>query len=61
MQCLEGKDIPTEESTSVWLKSTEIHKKSFETLVSYLEEIVFAKKRNLSANRYKLFLSSSAN
>ena len=41
---LEGKDIPTEESTSVWHKSRQIHKKSFEAKVSYLEEIVFGKK-----------------
>ena len=47
MRRLAGKDIPTGESTSVWHKSREIHKKSFETLVSYLKEIVFAKKEVL--------------
>ena len=47
MQRLAGKDIPTKESTSVWHQSREIHKKSFETLLSYLEEIVFAKKEVL--------------
>ena len=44
---LAGKDISTEESTSVWHKSREIQKKSFVALVSYLEEIVFQKKEVL--------------
>ena len=44
---LAGEDIPTEESTSLWHKSREIHKKSFEALVNCLEEIVFAKKEVL--------------
>ena len=47
MHRLAGKDIPTKESTSVWRKSREIHKKSFKTLLSHLEEIVFAKKEVL--------------
>ena len=46
-RCLAGKDIPTEESTSVWHKSREIYKKSFEALVSYFEGIVFEKKEVL--------------
>ena len=44
---LAGKDIPTAEITSVWRKSRDIHEKSFETLVSYLEETVFFKKEVL--------------
>ena len=56
-----GKDIPTEKSASVWHKNGEIHKKSFEILVSYLEEIVFAKKEVILLNRYEYFFSSSAN
>ena len=42
-QRLAGKDIPTEERTSVWNKSREIHKQLSEGLVSYMEEIVLAK------------------
>ena len=47
MQRLAGKDISTKESTSVWHQSREIHKKSFETLLSYLEEIEKEKKEVL--------------
>ena len=44
---LAGKDIPTEESTSVWCRSREIHKKLFEALVCYLKETAFAEKEEL--------------
>ena len=44
---LAGKDIPTEESNNIWHKSREIHKKSFEALVSCLEEIILEKKEVL--------------
>ena len=44
MRRLAGKDTPTEDSASVWHKTRKIDKKLFETLVSYLEEIVFKKK-----------------
>ena len=47
MQRLAGKDTPTEDSTSVWHKRRKIDKKLFETLISYLEEIVFKKKEVL--------------
>ena len=46
-QRLAGKDIPTAEITSVWRKSRDIQEKSFEILVSYLEETVFLKKEVL--------------
>lgn len=38
-QCLAGKNIPNEESTSFWHKQREIHNKLF-------EETVFAKKKS---------------
>ena len=44
---LAGKDIPTEESTSVWCRSREIHKKLFEALVCYLKETAFAEKEEV--------------
>lgn len=44
MRRLTGKDIPTEESTSVQYTNREIDKKLFEILVSYLEKAIFAKK-----------------
>ena len=52
---LVGKDIPTKESTSAWHKSREIHKKSFEALVSCLEEIVFEKKEVLLLTDINIF------
>ena len=61
MQRLAGKDISTKESTSVWHQSREIHKKSFETLLSYLEEIVFAKKEVLLLKDIHTFKPSTAN